>query len=86
MRRLKEELHKDVVCHRFCSTYTANTVAAKLLNGFGDLKIGGQVIRTEIRNDLVLLAKEETLLQDMSERLIQTGKRFGKEMNVGEKN
>jgi hypothetical protein len=35
------------------------------LEGYGDLKIGGQVIRTEkYADDRLLLAKEETVLQE----------------------
>jgi len=33
-------------------------------------------------DDLVLLAKEESVLQDMSERLSETGRCYGMEMNV----
>jgi hypothetical protein len=32
--------------------------------------------------DLVLLAKEETVLQGMIDRLIEIGRRYGMEMNV----
>jgi hypothetical protein len=40
--------------------------AILLLESFGDLKIGGQVICTvKYADDLVLLAKEETVLQDI---------------------
>jgi hypothetical protein len=36
------------------------------LEGFGDFKIGGQIIRTvKYADDLVLLAKEEKVLQKM---------------------
>jgi hypothetical protein len=53
------------------------------LEGFGDLNIGGQVIRTvKYADDLVLLAKEETVLQDMIDRRIEIGRRRGMEMNV----
>jgi hypothetical protein len=53
------------------------------LEGFGDFKIGGQVICTvKYADDLVLLAKEETVLQGMSDRLIQIGRCYGMEMNV----
>jgi hypothetical protein len=39
--------------------------------GFGDLKIGEQVIRTmKYADGLVLMAKEETVLQEMIVRLI----------------
>jgi hypothetical protein len=35
------------------------------LEGFGDFKIGGQIIHTvKYADDLVLLAKEEKVLQD----------------------
>jgi hypothetical protein len=49
---------------------------------FGDFKIG-QVIRTlKYADDLVLLAKEETVLQGVIDRLIEIGRRYGMEMNV----
>jgi hypothetical protein len=58
---LEEELDKVAVCHRFFSTYIANTKEA--VEGFGDFKIGEQVIRTvKYADDLVLLAKEEMVL------------------------
>jgi hypothetical protein len=42
------------------------------LEGFGDFKTGGQVIRTvKYADDLVLLAKEETVLQGMIGRLTE---------------
>ena len=40
------------------------------LEGFGDFKIGGQIIHTlKYADDLVLLAKEEKVLQDMIDKL-----------------
>jgi len=40
------------------------------LEGYGDLKIGGQIIHTvKYADDLVLLAKEEKMLQDMIDKL-----------------
>jgi hypothetical protein len=40
------------------------------LEGFGDFKIGGQIIHTvKHAVDLVLLAKEEKVLQDMIDKL-----------------
>jgi hypothetical protein len=40
------------------------------LEGFGDFKIGGQIIHTvKYADDLVLLAKEEKVLQDMIDNL-----------------
>ena len=38
-----------------------------------------------ISDDLVLMAKEETVLQGMIDKLIETGRYYGMEMNV-EKN
>ena len=53
------------------------------LEGFGDFKIGGQVIHTvKYAADLVLLAKEETVLQEMVDRLIEDGRCYGMKMNV----
>jgi hypothetical protein len=64
---LEEELDKVAVCRRFCSTYTATTKEA--LEGFGDFKIEGKVIRTlKYAGDLVLLAKEETVLHGMIDK------------------
>jgi hypothetical protein len=56
------------------------------LEGFGDIKIGGQIIHTvKYADELVLLAKEEKVLQDMIDKLIVTGRCYGMEINV-EKN
>jgi len=53
------------------------------LERFGDLKIGGQIIHTvKYADDLVLLAKEEKVLQDMIDKLIEIGRCYGMEMNV----
>ena len=42
------------------------------LEGFGDFKIGEQIIHTlKYTDDLVLLAKEEKLLQGMIDKLIE---------------
>jgi hypothetical protein len=41
------------------------------MEGFGDFKIGGQIIYTvKYADDLVLLGKEEKVLQDMIDKLI----------------
>jgi hypothetical protein len=59
-----------------CSTKEA-------LEGSGDFKIGGQIIHTvKYADDLVLLAKEEKVLQDMIDKLIKNGGCYGMEMNV----
>jgi hypothetical protein len=55
--------------------------------GFGDFKIGEQVIHTvKYADELVLLAKEETVLQGMIDRLIEIGRCYGMEMNVEKTN
>jgi hypothetical protein len=53
------------------------------LEGFGDFKTGGHVIRTvKYADDLVLLAREEKVLQGMVDNLIEIGRRYGMEINV----
>ena len=53
------------------------------LDGFGNFKVGGQIIQTvKYADDLVLMAKEETVLQGMIDKLIETGRYYGMEMNV----
>jgi hypothetical protein len=53
------------------------------LERFGDFKIGGQIIHTvKYVDELVLLAKEEKVLQDMIDKLIEIGGYYGMEMNV----
>jgi hypothetical protein len=53
--------------YRVCLTKEA-------LKGFGDFKIGGQIIHTvKYADDLVLQAKEEKVLQDIINKLIEIG-------------
>ena len=53
------------------------------LEGLGDFKIGGQIIHTvKYADDLVLLAKEEKMLQDMIDKLTEIGRCYGMELNV----
>jgi hypothetical protein len=54
------------------------------LEGCGGFQIGGKVIRTvKYADDRVILAREEKVLQGMIDRLIEIGRRYGMEMNVG---
>jgi hypothetical protein len=54
------------------------------LDGLGDFNIGGQIIQTvKYADDLVLMAKEETVLQGMIDKLIEIGSCYGMEINVG---
>jgi hypothetical protein len=49
----------------------------------GDLKIGGHIIDTvKYADDLVLLAKEEKVLQDIIDTLIEIGRCYGMKINV----
>ena len=58
-------------------------LSKEALEGFGDFKIGGQIInKLKYADDLVLLAKEEKVLQDTIEKLIEIGGCCGMEMNV----
>ena len=53
------------------------------LDGLGDLKTGGQIIHTvKYADDLVLLAKDEKVLQDMIDKQIEIRRCYGMEMNV----
>ena len=57
------------------------------LDGIGDFNFGGQIIQTlKYADELVLMAKEETVLQGMTEKLIETGRYYGVDMNVEKKN
>jgi len=61
-------------------------LAKEALDGLGDLNIGGQIIQTvKYADDLVLIAKEGTVLQGMIDKLNEIGRCYGMEMNV-EKN
>jgi len=56
------------------------------LEGFGDFTIRGQIIYTvQYADDLVLLAKEENVLQDMTDKLTEIGRCCGMEKNVEKK-
>jgi hypothetical protein len=53
------------------------------LEGLGVFKIGGQIIHTlKYADDLVLLAKEEKVLHDMIDKLIEIGRCYVMEINV----
>ena len=51
--------------------------------GLETSKSRGQIIQTvKYADDLVLMAKEETVLQGMIDKLIETGRYYGMEINV----
>jgi hypothetical protein len=54
-----------------------------LLKGMVNFKTGGQVIRSvKHADDLVLLAKEDTVLQGMIDKLTEIVRCYGIEMSV----
>ena len=56
------------------------------LEGIGDFKIGWQISQTvKYADDIVLLAKEEKVLQDMIDKLTEIGRCYGIEINVKKK-
>jgi hypothetical protein len=53
------------------------------LEGSGDLKIGRKIINTvKYADDLVLLAKEEIVLKEMVDKIIEIEGCYGVEMNL----
>jgi len=70
-----------IVFNFYCECLTKES-----LDGLGDFKIGGQIIHTvKYAGYLVLLAKEEMVLQGMIDKLIENRGCYGMEINV-EKN
>jgi hypothetical protein len=58
-------------------------VTQEAVEGLGDFKVGRQIISTvRYADDLVLLVKEETILQSMIDKLIEVGREYGMEINV----
>ena len=82
MYRLEEELDKDAVCHQFCSTCTVNDLPRKLWMGLETSTSEGKLFILKCADDLVLMAKEEMVLQGMIDKLIEIGSCYGMEMNV----
>ena len=53
------------------------------VDGLGDFSIGGKIIQSvKYADDLVLIAKEEKVLQSMIDKLIEIGRYYGMEMNM----
>jgi hypothetical protein len=51
--------------------------------GSGDFKTGGQIIQTvKYADDLVLMAKEETVLQGTIDKLTEIGRCYGMQMDM----
>jgi hypothetical protein len=57
-----------------------------VLEGAGDCNLGRQVIHNaKYAHDLVLLAKEETVLEGIIDKLNETGRFYGMGINVEKK-
>jgi len=68
------------ILFKLVSEYLINVVHEE----FRHFTVGGQVILTvECADDLALLTKEEKVTQGMINRLIDVGRCYGMEMNVG---
>jgi hypothetical protein len=58
-------------------------VTQKSLEVLGDFKVGGQIISTvRYADDLVLLAKEETIIQSIIDKVIEVGRGYSMEINA----
>jgi hypothetical protein len=58
-------------------------VTQEALEGLGYFKVGRQIIsKVRYADNLVLLAKEETVLQRMIDELIEVGRGYGMAINV----
>ena len=63
--------------------FYSESLTKEALEGYGDFKIGGQIIHTvKYADDLMLLAKEEKVLQDTIDKLTEIWGCYGMEMKV----
>ena len=73
MYRLEEELDSCSLLPILFNLYS-ECLTNEALDGLGDFNIGGQIIQTVKYADvLVLMAKEEKVLQGMIDKLIEIG-------------
>jgi hypothetical protein len=78
-RGVRQECCLSPLLFNFYSEY----VTQKALEGLGDFKVRGQIISTvSYADDVLLLAKEETILQSMIDKLIEIGRGHEMEINV----
>lgn len=58
-------------------------LAREALKGCGNFRIGGRLINTiKYADDLVVLARNQRQLQYMMNRLVETGRKYGMEINI----
>jgi len=63
--------------------FYSECLTKEALDGLGDFNIGEQIIQTvKYADDLVLMAKEETVLQGMIDKATEIGRCYGMEINV----
>jgi hypothetical protein len=80
---LEEDLDNVAVClSPILFNLYSEYLTKEALVGFGDFKIGQVIFTLKYADDLVLLVKEETVLQGMTDRLIEIGRCYGMEINV----
>ena len=69
--------------NRVIKIFYCSVCTGEALDGLGDFKVGGKIIQTvKCADELVLMAEEETVLQRMINKLIETGRYYGIETNV----
>ena len=84
-KRKRKMWSKKWYLERDMSYVYSECLTKEAVDGLGDFNIGGQIIQTvKYADDLVLMAKEETVIQGMSDKLTEIGMCNGMEMNVEE--
>jgi len=71
VRKFEEGLDKDAVCHRFFFKSHSECLIKEGPEGCGDFNIGQAILTAKNAGGLVLLAKKETVLQGMIDRLVE---------------
>jgi hypothetical protein len=63
---------QNFFCHIDDVKFYSECLTKEALGGTGDFKLGGQIIQTVIpADDLELMAKEETVIQGMIDKLVE---------------
>ena len=80
MLRLEKESHRDVACHPIIlpELRTFNDEKLKL----EILRLEGWLLMVKFADDAAIIAKIQKELQDMVNRLVNTGRKYGMEINI----